>query len=1043
MMDKILGLVYSIRTMAVTLVLFVLAMAVATFIENDYGTAAAKALVYNAKWFEFLMFLLVINFAGNIFRYKLYRWANWPVFLLHLAFVVILLGAFITRYFSFEGLMPIREGTETSIIYSDKTYVTAIVDNKEVMRTYETEVLFNQLGGNNYKLKEIFGDQEGEKTPFEISFADYIPRAKESLIEDPDGEYYIHIVVSEHGSMEDIYLKSGEVKYIMDIPFGFNHLVEGGMNFFEEEGMLSFRPSENGTVMEMVDQEAMPIKQDSTVALAVKHLYSFEVVKFVIPEIVKGKLGVATAPLDEQEMYPYDAVILKINSGTEEKEVVVSGMKGTVAPPEVVSVNGLNFVLSYGSKKIETPFSVYLRDFELEHYPGTNSASSYASEITVKDTEKTFDYRIYMNHVLDYKGYRFFQASYDQDEQGTILSVNHDYWGTLVTYIGYFLMGLGMFISLFWKHTRFSAISEKLKNISMRKISTVLLILLFAVPGISQNDPSDFSDVIVGEAHAQKFGKLLIQDHQGRIKPINTFALEALRKVYKKDNFHGQSAEQVLLSAHLNPVFWSSQDIIKVKQHAIGEKLCQELNIQGEFAPLVNFFKNGNYVLEDQVAKSIRKKKSQRNATDNELINLDERINIWINILQGKLLTIYPKIGDPKDEWYTGLNHEVFSGADTAVLMMHELYMTSLVKAVETGDYSESDDLLGLIEISQKEANPEIIPSDTKVEMEVKYNQWSIFKKLMFYYMAVGFIFLILAFVDLISPGKRIINIALKIFTALTVVGMLAHLYGIGARWYISEHAPWSNGYEAVIFVAFVTTLAGLIFSYKKSKFSLASTVLFASFLLGIAHGSLMNPEITNLVPVLKSYWLMIHVAIITASYGFLGLGALLGFIVLVLYILRTPKNAERFNEAIKELTLVNESTLTVGLYTLSLGTFLGGVWANESWGRYWSWDPKEVWSLISMMVYVFVLHMRLIPGLKGEFAFNLASLISIGTLIMTFFGVNYYLSGMHSYAGGDPVPIPNWIYISVVFFTLLSIFAYWRNKTFKEIDNPDLASSA
>jgi cytochrome c-type biogenesis protein CcsB len=302
--------------------------------------------------------------------------------------------------------------------------------------------------------------------------------------------------------------------------------------------------------------------------------------------------------------------------------------------------------------------------------------------------------------------------------------------------------------------------------------------------------------------------------------------------------------------------------------------------------------------------------------------------------------------------------------------------------------------------------------------------------------MVIGFIFLALAFADLFKPKNKTIKLLLKIFTALTIVGMIIHTVGMGMRWYISGHEPWSNGYEAVVFVAFVTILAGLIFSVNKSKFTLASTVIFASFLLGIAHGSTMNPEITNLVPVLKSYWLMIHVAVIVSSYGFLGLSALLGLIVLFLFIIRTRKNADRFKDTIEELTSINEMSMTIGLYTLSLGTFLGGVWANESWGRYWSWDPKEVWSLISMMVYVFILHMRLVPGLRSKFAFNAASLWSISTLIMTFFGVNYYLSGMHSYAAGDPVPIPVWIYYAIAFFMLFTVFAHYRYHKFKEGEN-------
>jgi cytochrome c-type biogenesis protein CcsB len=299
--------------------------------------------------------------------------------------------------------------------------------------------------------------------------------------------------------------------------------------------------------------------------------------------------------------------------------------------------------------------------------------------------------------------------------------------------------------------------------------------------------------------------------------------------------------------------------------------------------------------------------------------------------------------------------------------------------------------------------------------------------------MTLGFVFLVLAFVDLFKPKTKSIKTILKILSGLTVLGLLVHFIGLGVRWYISGHEPWSNGYEAIVFVSFITIVAGLIFSRNKSKFTLASTVMFSSFLLGIAHGSMMNPEITNLVPVLKSYWLMIHVAIITASYGFLGLGAVLGFVVLLLYILRTKKNDKLLNDTIDELTYINESTLTVGLYALTIGTFLGGVWASESWGRYWSWDPKEVWSLISVMVYVFILHMRLVPGLRGKFTFNLASLFSISTLIMTFFGVNFYLSGMHSYATGDPVPIPMWIYYTIASFIIFAFVSYWKYSAYNK----------
>ncbi|HIP49350.1 MAG TPA: cytochrome C biogenesis protein, partial [Lutibacter sp.] len=819
--------------------------------------------------------------------------------------------------------------------------------------------------------------------------------------------------------------------------FSYNKPIIGGINFTKTTEGLILQSAFDGTYMEMQSREITPVAKDSLSKAQFKKLYRFNNMGFVVMDNpVKGSMKYVSAPTKDRKKYPYHALYLNVSTGDKSEQVMVLGAKNATASPKMITLNGLNFTLKYGSREIKTPFSIKLRDFQLERYPGSNSPSSFASEVTVMDKDETFDYRIFMNHVLDYKGFRFFQASYDPDELGTHLSVNHDYWGTLLTYIGYFLMALGMFVSLFWKGTRFSNLSKKLRKLSSKKLT--IFILLFGITSMSfgqETLPKEIKDYVVSKEHADKFGRLLIQDYQGRIKPINTYSIESLRKIYKKDTYKGLTAEQVILSAQLNPRVWSTQELIHAKSERLENTMISKLKIKDGLASIIHFYNSDNsYVIEKNVAEAHQKKFMDRTATDKELINLDERANLWVQVLNGAMMRIYPKENDSNNKWFAGTNSRAFVAQDTMLLKMHRMYMTSLQNALKTDDYGKADEFLGYISEYQKKLGASIIPSDSKIDLEIKYNRWGIFTKLMFYYMLIGFIFLILAFIDLFKPNSKIVNILLKVFSLLTILGMAGHVFGLGLRWYLSGHEPWSNGYEAVVFVAFITTLAGLIFSYKKSKFTIASTVLFASFLLSIAHGSMMSPEITNLVPVLKSYWLMIHVAIITASYGFLGLGSLLGFVVLFLYILRTPENAKRFNQTINELTYINESTITVGLHTLTIGTFLGGVWAAESWGRYWSWDPKEVWSLISMMVYIFVLHMRLVPGLKGKFAFNLASLFSISTLIMTFFGVNFYLSGMHSYATGDPVPVPNWIYFAIAFFVLFAIVSYWKYYSFKKL---------
>jgi len=222
-----------------------------------------------------------------------------------------------------------------------------------------------------------------------------------------------------------------------------------------------------------------------------------------------------------------------------------------------------------------------------------------------------------------------------------------------------------------------------------------------------------------------------------------------------------------------------------------------------------------------------------------------------------------------------------------------------------------------------------------------------------------------------------------------------------------------------------------LLFSRKEFG-ALAATNILSAIILLIAMLSYLNPEITPLVPVLKSYWLTIHVSLEAGSYGFLMLGAIIGVLILMLYILRNSSNAKRIESKIDRLQAISEMTITGGLYMLSVGTYLGGVWANESWGRYWGWDAKETWALVSILVYATVLHMRFIPKLNNAFAFSVGTLFGLASVVMTYFGVNYYLSGLHSYAAGDPIPVPGWVYYTSISFAILVVLAFIKNKLWK-----------
>jgi cytochrome c-type biogenesis protein CcsB len=354
------------------------------------------------------------------------------------------------------------------------------------------------------------------------------------------------------------------------------------------------------------------------------------------------------------------------------------------------------------------------------------------------------------------------------------------------------------------------------------------------------------------------------------------------------------------------------------------------------------------------------------------------------------------------------------------------------------GKMTVPDEALTALHNFQIAYGKNLIPGEFKVRLEILNNRLNLFDRLGSAYGLAGFILLILLFMTIFIPRLNLRPYT-KAFVWIIGLFFIIHFLGLIARWIISGHAPWSNGYESLIYIAFATVLAGLILSHK-STITLSVTAILAWLILFVAHLNWMDPQITNLVPVLKSYWLLIHVAVITASYGFLAMGAVMAFLNLILMIAQTKGNHIRTHQIITEFSLVIEMTLIIGLYLLTIGTFLGGVWANESWGRYWGWDPKETWALVSVLIYAFVAHMRLVPGLKGNYLFNLMSLLAFSSIIMTYFGVNYYLSGLHSYAKGDPLPVPSFVYYALAIIGLVALLAWENQRRMKllEVDAPE-----
>ncbi len=1033
-MKKIFDKIFSMGVGIVLLLIFAISCALATFIEKDFGTASALSLIYNAWWFGLVQVWLVVIIVYNLFKYKLFTKNKFPALVFHFSFLFILLGSILTRYYGFEGSIHIREGEKENIITSLSSYVQlkAIKDKK----TYSTQIqkifsiakgsfIYSLLNTNNFNLNL---DINGEKASFK--YEKILVNPKRKIIEDKDGEALVSLVVnSNHSKPSEILLKKGEMvsTHEMSIDYVSSKKSSAKLQFhiFDENNTFYFLANKEVSWYKMSDNTKGVFAKNTKIAFEKKRLYTIGEMN-IVPKILSKNAKLTWVS------HWSDRVDSKMLLGTlsyrgKSKEVALRGFgRGVEGVKTKVSLAGEEFYLQWGAKLYELPFFIELIDFQLQRYAGSMSPSSYASEVKLIDEKNAVNlpYRIYMNHVLDYLGFRFFQSSYDQDEQGSILSVNKDP-GKFPTYFGYTLLFLGLLLNIINPNSRFAKLSNSISKEVAIKLS--LFVLLCSQTLVAQD--VKFYD----KAHCDYFATILSQNHDGRIRPVDTTNIEVLLKIHGKSTFKNLSANQVILSMITNPIKWQKIPIIKVHD----KKLKQILGIKGKYASFDDFFeKNGDkrYKLIEQIDTAKRKKASQRNLFDKDLIKVDERLNISYLVYTGEFLKIFPVVGDKSKKWIsptTAFMYLANKQDSKDISLMLDAYFKALQDGAKSGDYSKANKAVDKIKSYQKQYANDIIPSKSKINAEISFNHLQIFVKLFPVYILLGFILLFGIFLKMIFPNlglKKLKTIIL--FSA--ILGFITHTFALGLRWYISGHAPWSNGYESMVYISWALILCGLIFA-KKSFISLALTLILSGISLFVAHLSWMDPQITNLVPVLKSYWLSIHVSVITASYGFLGLCAMLGFFTLLLFILINPAIKDKRNEHIKksidESTKINEMAMILGLTLLTIGNFLGGIWANESWGRYWGWDAKETWALISILIYAAIVHLRFIKALNNQFVFALCSMFAYWSIIMTYFGVNFYLAGMHSYASGDPVPIPKSVLVIFCVMSIVSVLAFFKRK--------------
>ncbi len=884
MLYKILS---SYTLMAAFLAILAFGAAGATFIENDFGSATARAIVYDHLWYEAILALTALNLAFVLHRTRLFYRCK-ASFLFHIAFVVILLGAALTRYLGIEGTLHLREGESSAHFLTQKLYLQVTPANEA------THFFPLEINAWHNRFSQEIPLQNGDT--LEIKLADSL----------------LHKEGQNVSGYFDLTLCVGDS--------------------------------------------------------CVPHRFTF---------------GMNSAPQSAD-----------------------------------VTLQNTRFTLSYGARELPLPFSLHLEKFTLTRYPGSNSPSEYASKLTLKEGNRAFTYTIFMNNTLTHGGYKFFQTSHDPDEKGTILTLNKDP-GKIPTYIGYTLLFLGLILNLLAPASRFRALLREIKA----PITGILAMLLFqSTPMYAQE--SYISDYLTHHrehsyALAREFGALLVQS-KGRIEPLNTLNKEILYKLSGRDSFVGMSADQVVLGMISYPKIWEHIALIRVKEGALKERL----GIGAEkFARFSDFFdEHGRYKLEGEMERVSLLAPSKRNTYDNEIIKVDERLNITIMVFYGKLFKFFPLANDPNDRWLTlRESSELLPQAEAKEL--HGA-ITRLLDSVFERHYEHGFEPLNTIKNYQRQSPLHL--SERAISAELLYNNLGLFEHLFPAYLLLGFLTLIIALGALF---KRTLNApkitSLLYFFALTL--FVAHTLGLVLRTYVSGHAPFSDTYESMLYISW-SGMLGAILLFRHSLFALAAGILIAGIFLFSAHLSHIDPQITTLVPVLKSFWLTLHVSVITASYGFFGMGAFLGFFVLGLLILK-PHIKTPLEAPITRLTQINEASLILGITLLVIGNFLGGIWANESWGRYWGWDPKETWSYISILIYALILHLRLFGVRLYEYFFALTSMWGFGSILMTYFGVNFYLAGLHSYARGDRLPIPAWVGILTIFLLLFSLLSYIKTK--------------
>ena len=643
-----------------------------------------------------------------------------------------------------------------------------------------------------------------------------------------------------------------------------------------------------------------------------------------------------------------------------------------------------------GMKEEKLPFSLCLKKFEAKMHDGTNAAADYSSKFTVTDGDETSEGEVSMNNIYSHRSYRLYQSSYDEDGKGSVLAINVDPFGIPVTYTGYALL----FISLIWMLIDPKGGYRKLLKSPLLKKGALITALILSMGNIqtlhAESATGNLQNAVLPKETAEKFGELHIL-YNDRICPVQTFALDFCKKIYGARSYQGLTAEQVLSGWVFYGNTWANEPFIKIKS---GE-MKTAMNLP-DYASLNTFFNRemGGYTIGQYVQEYYN---GQQDKFHQQAADIDGKIQIIMELREGISLKVLPytftkNVKATKDHSFIKAGTTTwFSPVDKlpqAVEHQHALYIRNVFSLlngdVKAGNTSRVNEFFVKMKKYQEVSSGNSLPTATQYKAERINNAFPFATILFMANLTLGFIALFYTIYRMTKKREiKALNIALPI---LLGVSFLALTFGLALRWIISGNVPMSNGYESMLTVAWFVMLISILMQLR-IRIVMVFGFLISGFFLLVSHINQMDPAIGQMMPVLNSPLLSIHVSIIMMSYALLSLTFICGIMGICL------------RSHGKELQALSRLFLYPALTTMGFGIFIGAIWANVSWGTYWSWDSKETWALITFMIYAVVVHTQSMPVFRKPLVYHIYITLAFLSIVMTYFGVNYFLTGMHSYA--------------------------------------------